>query len=33
MLDNNSFAPPGPGVWELESTHMVRPVSRALSAI
>jgi phosphohistidine swiveling domain-containing protein len=33
MHDNSGFAPPGPGVWELEATHMVRPVSRALEAV
>lgn len=27
------FVPPGPGVWELESTHMVRPVSRMTAAV
>lgn len=33
MNDRTGFTPPGPGVWELESTHMVRPVSRALAAL
>jgi phosphohistidine swiveling domain-containing protein len=33
MQENSGFAPPGPGVWELEATHMVRPVSRALEAV
>lgn len=33
MLDSNGFAPPGPGVWELEATHLQRPVSRALAAV
>jgi pyruvate,water dikinase len=32
MQDHNGFTPPGPGVWELEATHMVRPVSRALAS-
>jgi len=27
-----NFVPPGPGVWELESTHIMRPVSRAMEA-
>jgi len=33
MLETNGFAPPGPGVWELEATHLQRPVSRALAAV
>lgn len=33
MQDDNGFAPPGPGVWELEATHMARPVSRAMAAV
>jgi pyruvate,water dikinase len=33
MQENNGFTPPGPGVWELESTHILRPVSRAMEAI
>jgi pyruvate,water dikinase len=33
MNDNMQFVPPGPGVWERESTHLVRPVSRALAAV
>src|SRR5688572_23310118 len=33
MHDSNEFAPPGPGVWELESTHLTRPVSRAMAAV
>ena len=33
MHDSNGFAPPGPGVWELESTHLTRPVSRAMAAV
>jgi pyruvate,water dikinase len=28
MLDPSHFQPPGPGVWELEVTHMTRPLSR-----
>jgi len=28
-----TFTPPGPGVWERESTHIMRPVSRAVAAI
>ena len=27
------FTPPGPGVWERESTHITRPVSRAMAAL
>jgi phosphohistidine swiveling domain-containing protein len=33
MNSSAQFTPPGPGVWELESTHMVRPVSRCLAAV
>ena len=33
MLATSEFTAPGPGVWEVESTHMIRPVSRAMSAI
>ena len=27
-----TFTPPGPGVWELETTHMARPMSRAAAS-
>jgi rifampicin phosphotransferase len=33
MLDPNGFTPPAPGVWELEGTHLQRPMSRAMAAI
>lgn len=33
MLNPNNFTPPAPGVWERESTHIMRPVSRALAAV
>jgi rifampicin phosphotransferase len=33
MLETNEFTPPGPGVWELEATHMQRPISRAMEAV
>jgi phosphohistidine swiveling domain-containing protein len=33
MEQSTEFTPPGPGVWELEATHMVRPVSRAMEAV
>lgn len=33
MQENGSFTPPGPGVWELESTHIMRPVSRAMESV
>jgi phosphohistidine swiveling domain-containing protein len=33
MLEPASFKAPGPGVWELESTHMSRPLSRVMAAI
>ena len=33
MQENSGFTPPGPGVWELESTHILRPVSRALESV
>jgi len=29
----SEFLPPGPGVWELEATHLQRPVSRAMAAV
>jgi len=32
MHESTSFTPPGPGVWELESTHLIRPVSRSNAA-
>lgn len=32
MQETNGFTPPGPGVWELEATHLQRPVSRAMAA-
>ncbi|HEX8255011.1 MAG TPA: PEP-utilizing enzyme [Thermoanaerobaculia bacterium] len=32
MLNPNDFTPPGPGVWELESTHMQRPLSRSMAS-
>lgn len=31
MSNNDSFTPPGPGSWQLEMTHFVRPVSRAMA--
>lgn len=33
MSDTKGFIPPGPGVWELEGTHLQRPVSRAMAAV
>jgi rifampicin phosphotransferase len=33
MHETNGFAPPGPGIWELEATHMQRPVSRAMASV
>lgn len=33
MHEQASFAPPGPGVWELESTHIIRPISRFFEAL
>lgn len=33
MTQSAQFTPPGPGVWELEATHMVRPVSRCNEAL
>src|SRR5688572_15721278 len=33
MTYAKEFTAPGPGVWELESTHMMRPVSRSTAAI
>ncbi|HYH06475.1 MAG TPA: PEP-utilizing enzyme [Thermoanaerobaculia bacterium] len=33
MHDPTGFTPPGPGVWELEATHLQRPISRAMAAI
>lgn len=33
MQEQAGFTPPGPGVWELESTHMVRPASRAMASV
>ena len=33
MTKTGDFTPPGPGVWELEATHMSRPLSRALEGI
>ncbi|HYC94028.1 MAG TPA: PEP-utilizing enzyme [Thermoanaerobaculia bacterium] len=33
MQENSGFTPPGPGVWELESTHILRPVSRAMEGV
>jgi phosphohistidine swiveling domain-containing protein len=32
-MHEQTFVPPGPGVWELESTHIMRPVSRAMEAV
>ncbi|HYO75367.1 MAG TPA: PEP-utilizing enzyme [Thermoanaerobaculia bacterium] len=32
MLDPNDVTPPGPGVWELESTHKQRPISRSMAS-
>lgn len=33
MHETNGFTPPGPGVWELEATHMQRPISRAMANV
>src|SRR5688572_19125842 len=33
MLNANDFPAPGPGAWELESVHMIRPVSRSMASI
>src|SRR6478752_8526992 len=33
MLTLSDFRPPSPGIWELETTHSVRPFSRAYGAI
>ena len=33
MHDDHGFTPPGPGVWELEATHLMRPLSRALTGV
>jgi pyruvate,water dikinase len=33
MHETNGFTPPGPGVWELEATHLHRPISRALAEV
>ncbi len=33
MLETSDFTAPGPGVWEVESTHMMRPVSRSMAAV
>ena len=33
MHESDGFTPPGPGVWERESTHLSRPVSRAMEAL
>jgi rifampicin phosphotransferase len=33
MVYSGRFEPPSPGVWERESTHIQRPVSRFLSAV
>lgn len=33
MHETNGFTAPGPGVWELESTHLQRPASRAMAAV
>jgi phosphohistidine swiveling domain-containing protein len=33
MLNQAGFTPPGPGVWELEATHMSRPLSRVMESI
>ncbi|HEX6640063.1 MAG TPA: hypothetical protein VF215_03070, partial [Thermoanaerobaculia bacterium] len=33
MIQSTEFVAPGPGVWELESTHMMRPVSRCMAAV
>jgi pyruvate,water dikinase len=33
MHEQGEFAPPGPGVWEVEATHIGRPISRSMAAI
>jgi pyruvate,water dikinase len=33
MSYDERFTPPGPGTWQLEMTHFVRPVSRSMAAI
>lgn len=33
MLETSDFTAPGPGVWEVESTHMMRPMSRSMAAV
>ena len=33
MENTNGFTAPGPGVWERESTHMQRPISRSMAAV
>ena len=33
MIDPTTFVPPSPGVWELESVHMSRPLSRAFAEV
>jgi pyruvate,water dikinase len=33
MTEPKDFTPPGPGVWELEATHLQRPLSRAMAAV
>src|SRR5262245_45711020 len=30
---SGKFGPPGPGSWELETTHMTRPLSRWMAAL
>lgn len=32
-MQAQEFVPPGPGVWEIESTHLLRPLSRAMEAV
>jgi rifampicin phosphotransferase len=32
MSNDARFTPPGPGSWQLEMTHFVRPVSRSMAA-
>ena len=33
MHEQGEFVPPGPGVWEVEATHMTRPLSRAMEDV
>jgi rifampicin phosphotransferase len=33
MHETTGFTPPGPGVWELDTTHLMRPMSRAMAAL